>query len=679
MYQLHNSTTFYVSQTQGHNRHYNGLAPVPDEYGNGPFRSLDHTLKILATVRKTGIKRPLTVAFTEDYTLSAPLVLSSEIREVTFESFGRRKRILGGVRIEGWQRDSFGGVPCFSAKLPPKKDGSAWRFSDLFINGKRAEPTRFPKEGTLRLRSTEQQEKDPTLSSQKLYDTSRWFLVDPEDLKAIPKVEEAQIHYYHYWIDEHSPIESYDPQTGKLVMSYRSRFTAGALYNGSGSSVTYYLTNVPNSFSAPNEWYLDHDKQTVYYIPEDTSLSPESIEALVPTVPFLFQVEGSDVRFRNLELSCTSGEYESRTRVPLASEAGEEGEIVYGSDVQSVCWASGALRFQNAKRCTVSDCYLHGLGIHGIDIGKGCSHITVENNRIEDICAGGIRVFGAEAGEDPSLAVSDCRIRKNHIAFCGRRYAAGCGILVCDASHNEICDNVIHDLEYSGISVGWVWGYGENPSYGNRISGNHIYNIGRGNLSDMGGIYLLGKQHGTVVSENRIHDVACFEYGAWGIYLDEGSSYVTVENNVVYRTGKECFHLHYGSHNTVRNNLFFSGASSCIRISKEELHDELVFEQNVLVSDGAPVYGSVAGLHTINARRNLLWDCSRPDPVICKDRNGKEYHLREWQNALGLDRGSIVGDPLLRDPKAFDFTLAETSPAFSLGFSPIPEKTAKGS
>lgn len=77
---------------------------------------------------------------------------------------------------------------------------------------------------------------------------------------------------------------------------------------------------------------------------------------------------------------------------------------------------------------------------------------------------------------------------------------AGCGILLMHASECEISDNEIHDLEYTGISIGWCWGYADSSTYGNIIKGNHIYDIGKGNLSDMG-----------------------------GIYLDEGSSYMTVE------------------------------------------------------------------------------------------------------------------------------------------------------
>ncbi|MBQ9086899.1 MAG: right-handed parallel beta-helix repeat-containing protein [Clostridia bacterium] len=680
MYQLRNSATIYVSQTHGDDKLYSGLAPVADDYGNGPFKTLEYALSVLRTIRKAGVERPMTVSLTEDYFLTAPLSLSDGIRRVTLESFGSRKRIIGGVRIEGWSHDRFNGFPCFSAKLSPKDDGTPWNFTDLYVNGKRASATRYPKTGTLKLLDSEdQQKRGRQVRCSHVAGSSKWLIANPEDLASVEQIEDAMIHYYHYWIDEHSPIESYDRSSGKLEMLYSSRFTVSTLCEANSHGTTYFLTNVPNTFDTPGEWYLDKKRGTVYYIPEDEDMAPETLEVFVPTVSHLMEIEDSDLRLRNLELTCTLGDYASTKTFDPEQQCFVDGDIPYGGDIQSVCWAPGAIVFRNALRCGMFGCHLHGVGVHGIDIREGCRYIRIENNCIEDICAGGIKVFGGEPGSEPSKAVSDCQIRNNHISHCGKRYAAGCGILVCHASNNEISGNEIHDLEYSGISVGWVWGYGESPTYGNVIRGNHIYNVGKGNLSDMGGIYLLGKQPGTVVSENRIHDVTCFHdgYGAWGIYLDEGSSYITVEHNAVYRTGQESFHLHYGSHNTVRNNIFFGLGSSCVRTSKEELHDEIVFEQNILITDGAPIYGGGRANHTLGGRRNLLWDISKAAPTPGESREGKPYSLEVWQNVFGLEKGSIAEDPKISGLLKFDFTLSEDSPALSLGFTPLADHVAK--
>ena len=673
MYNSNNSATIYVSQTNG-NDEWSGLSPTQEPCRNGPFRTLKRALKLAWYMRETGIRHPLTIALTEDYHLDAPLKLHNGIKGVTLTSYGSRKRILGGFRLEGWRKDTFMGVDCLSATLPPREDGQTWSFTDLFVNGKRAAVTRYPKEGMLKLIDTEEERRGGHFHSAHHSGTSRWFIVHPEDLRGIDHVEDAMINYYHYWIDEHSPIESYDYDSGKLVMSLTSRFSVSAMYGiDSHGATQYYLTGVPNTFSKPGEWYLNRQTQTVYYIPEDESITPETIEAYVPTLDRLIDIEGEDIHLKNLELTVTTGDYAS-----VLSRNEETGEETYcGSDIQSVCSAPGAITFTGAERCGMHNCYLHGVGVHGVNITENCHHIRIEQNRIEDVCAGGVRIFGGEVLGDPVKTTSDCAIVGNHISHCGRRYAAGCGVLLMNSHDNEICDNEIHDLYYSGISAGWLWGYCENVSYGNRICRNHIHHIGNGWLSDIGGVYLLGPQRGTVVSENRIHDVTCAQYGAWGIYLDEGSSFITVENNAIYRTQSNCFHLHYGSHNVVRNNIFWSGTAPCIRISQEELHPQIIFEQNILITDGAPIY-HYRGDHSLHSRKNLLWDYQNGTPTAFRHKFGEEATLEEWQTQYAHDHGSIVADPLIPNLASYDFTLAEGSPAFDLDFTPLPDFVAKG-
>lgn len=89
----------------------------------------------------------------------------------------------------------------------------------------------------------------------------------------------------------------------------------------------------------------------------------------------------------------------------------------------------------------------------------------------------------------------------------------------------------------------------------------------------MGGIYTLGIQPDTVISGNVIYNVGCDEgsygYGGWGIYLDEGSSGMLVENNLVYDCSSQTFHQHYGKDNLIRNNIFAFGEEGAFRISKK--------------------------------------------------------------------------------------------------------------
>lgn len=665
-----NASTLYVSQTGGDDG-ASGLSPET------ALKTLDRALEIVCALREQESLRPMTVALTEDYLLSAPLRIA-EPGGVTITSYGKMRRLIGGVAVSGWVRDVFRGVPCLSAPIPKDAGGNAVSMTDLFVCGKRAAVTRYPKSGELKVLQTEQELRggDPfTLTS----GSSGWFRLDPKELCGIDGIEHATINYFHYWIDEHSPIRSYDPESGMCEMQYRSRFSASSMYDeGHPSSVRYYLTNLPSTFGEPNEWYADLASGRVYYIPAE-GVSPENIEAYTAVLDHLLSVECDDVTLEHLSLCISRSGYASTMEWDPESGAYRQGTIPHGADIQSVCWAPGAIRVSHASRFRMRHCRLFGLGVHGVCLAEGTQNARIEDSEIYDIAAGGIKLVGGAVGCDDADLTSHITLRRNHIHHCGRVHEAGCGILAMHVSHLEIAENEIHDLTYSGISVGWVWGYAESNTYGNLIRDNHIYRIGGESLSDMGGIYLLGRQRGTVVSGNRIHDISCLHYGAWGIYLDEGSSFVTVEGNAVYRAKSSSFHMHYGSNNTVSGNVFFGGASPCIQLTRPEAHDRLLFSSNILVSDGAPIYtGGGCACDGIGSSNNLIVWRSAGEPVMLVPSEGAPETLSDWQRVRGREVGTVVtSDGGFADLDGFDFSLSQVSPALALGFLPLPDSAAK--
>ena len=678
MYHCASAATLYVSQKEG-KPYYTGFSKDLDGFGNGPLPSIEEALEKVYQLRCAGGRQPIRIVLLdEEYYLRKPVFLEYEkllpryqendsLLDILFESYGsKRCRIVGGKRIEGFRHDTFQGYPCFSAELPEVRDGG-WNFTDLYVDGERAKLTRYPKTGTLRCVDTENPGYD-------LHLHSKWFLAKKEDLEKLSGIEDAIVSYYHYWVDEHSPVESYDRETGKLTMKYKSRFTIANHYETNpegGENLDYYLENLPEMFENPGEWYLDRKAGKLYYMPKNEEQTPENIRVYAPMTDAFFQISGSEerraehIRFRGLDFLCTKGDYASRTGHALLEDEGEQ----FGSDIQSVAYAPGAFNLQYANGCSFEDCSFENLGIHGICIGKGCSEMRIENCRFHHMGAGGIKIFGGAYEEEQSTWTHHNSIRSCEIAHCGERYAAGCGILLCHTSHNEIEGNTISYLDYSGISVGWVWGYQNSNTYDNRICKNHVHHIGMGNLSDMGGIYLLGKQRGTVVSENLIHDVLGGRYGGWGIYTDEGSSYVTVEKNIVYRASSECYHQHYGSSVVVRNNIFALGGAAVVRHSIPEFHTGLILEQNILVTDGVPVYETVhkeSGINpAVQSHQNLIFDLGGEEPILFRY-EGQGITLSEAQKH-GFEENSIWTDPKLSE----EFRLSDASPIDCIGFQKI--------
>ncbi|MBO4219357.1 MAG: right-handed parallel beta-helix repeat-containing protein [Clostridia bacterium] len=632
-----------------------------------PFPSLRSAFEFVKELRRSGICQPISIRLADGlYCLDSTLLLGPGLNGITVEpDRGGNARIIGGVKIDGWRWDEYNGAKCLSAPVCGLSD-----FSDFFVNGRRARMTRYPENGWLYAEDVENRSLEP-------FSSSKWFIAREGDFRDFRNIDRIQISFCHFWVDEHTPIESYDRESRRVSLLYRSRFSiAGG--EGTPSRLEYCLENVAEAFGRADDWYRDGDR--IYYVPRDDSVTPETIEALVPQISKLFQIEGTpedpakNIRFRGIIMGITRGEYG-----PSGFYNGEE--VKFASDAQAVSLADGAVSFSYAENCSFEDCEMENFGLHGFVVKEGCHGIRIRRTLIRGGGAGGIVISGGkidtpECEHTFGNTVEDCTITQ-----CGQRYFAACGILLKHSYENNVSHNEISHLYYSGISAGWVWGYSPSISRDNRIEKNHIHHLGNGMLSDMGGVYLLGIQPGTVVSGNVIHDIRSRNYGGWALYTDEGSSFITLENNICYNCSDNAFHQHYGSMNTVRNNIFAFSGEQVICVTRSEPHLSVIFENNIICANGVPVYDisrDQINQKTVSSIRNLIYDISGREPVLCVfHEKGKEkaLYLADLQ-AAGCEHESMTADPLFEDAEHFDFRLRPGSPAIELGFRPIESADA---
>jgi hypothetical protein len=303
------------------------------------------------------------------------------------------------------------------------------------------------------------------------------------------------------------------------------------------------------------------------------------------------------------------------------------------------------------------------VGWYGFEIADGSRAVAIEHCTIRNMGAGGVKVNGSSANDPVERRTGDHAITDNDIHAGGRVFHSAVGVLIMDAFNTEVSHNLIHDLYYTGISCGWVWGYMESVARYNRIEKNHIHTIGQGVLSDMGGIYTLGVQPGTVIRGNLIHGVRMAHYGGWCIYPDEGSSHILIENNVCYDADRNAFHQHYGRENIVRNNIFAFGRENQLQRTRMESHRSFTFEGNILYWTEGGLLGSNWSDDKYLFDRNVYWAGGR------EVRFGP-WSFEEWKKR-GQDLRSTIADPLFVDPEKFDFNLRPDSPALKLGFVPI--------
>ena len=76
--------------------------------------------------------------------------------------------------------------------------------------------TRFPKDGTLRVKATDTAYKEGKPAT--LLENVSSFTLYTDDLKGIDGIENSTVNFYHYWIDEHIPVKSYDKDSGVAVI-----------------------------------------------------------------------------------------------------------------------------------------------------------------------------------------------------------------------------------------------------------------------------------------------------------------------------------------------------------------------------------------------------------------------------------------------------------------------------
>ena len=608
-----------------------------------PLRTLEEALRRVNEQAAGDWEGPVTIRLRGGvYPLTGPVRIRVQAPVTICSCEGEQAIFDGGRALTGLTEGTLNGLRCWTA---PVEEG--WVFHSLFANDRRCSRAALPKNGYYRIESV------PGQPLQLPYNVpGDRFVVREGDFAPTRNLQDVLAHVFHYWADEQMPVQSYDPQTRLMVCSRASAYT---LHDDNKTEYAKYrLENLFEGLTEPGDWYLDRSEGRLYYLPREGEIL-ENTRLIAPVCEQALLVSDSrDLRIENITIRHLDWD--------LAKVAPQG---------QGAAQLPGAVSFERCARCALIGCAIEHIGYYAVDVGKGCASIRIAENLLRDMGAGGVKINGSDANGPLEARTHHVSVCDNRICEGGRQFLAGIGVLSMHAHHVTIAHNEIGDLYYSGVSCGWVWGYAENVSHDNRIEYNHIWDIGHGVLSDMGGIYTLGVQPGTVIRYNLIHDVERANYGGWAIYPDEGSSHLLIENNVCYRTGSTCFHQHYGRENIVRNNLFAFGREGGAACTRLEEHVGFTFEHNVVLTDDRPFYVG-PGIKGIRSDMNLFWDLSGREPRYSPDMRLREPlrptdELRE----SGMDRFSRIADPLLKDPAHGDFAMAPDSPAREMGFSPI--------
>ncbi|MCW2240979.1 carbohydrate-binding domain-containing protein [Azospirillum canadense] len=284
---------------------------------------------------------------------------------------------------------------------------------------------------------------------------------------------------------------------------------------------------------------------------------------------------------------------------------------------------------QGSDRNLVSGNYLDHLGISGVLLDGQSDGNTVTGNRIQHI--GEVRSY---AGGIMGAGINDTVI-----------------------SYNDID----HSSRY-GISIkNWN---AATVSLNNSILYNRVRNTGE-KTADSGAIELLGRSGlitNTLVKGNWIEHaggIATTSTGAWlrdykgfGVYLDDMTSGVTVQDNFLKDTSWASVMIHGGHDNTVTNNIGVLGSNneSFLRIEWVTSGSSPIIPANNTITrniiEGVVPLGSYVTLLSAGA-------------------NAIDYNVVHRVTAYGAH--DLAADPLFADPYDNDYSLLAPSPALTAG------------
>ena len=497
-------------------------------------------------------------------------------------SVGDEKVILsGGISIKGWKKQGkvwVADVPAFN--------GRPLDFRQLWVNGKKAVRARDVEDFEKMNRICSVDEKNeilyvPAVSIRRLIDN-----------KGNLKAKYAEMVLHQMWCVANLRIRSVEVQGDSAAIRFhqpesRIQFEhpwPHPMVTTDGHNSAFYLTNARELQDVPGEWYHDIDARKIYYYPREGEKMQEA-KVIVPAVETLVRVEGTvdrpvcHIRFEKITFSYTTWMRPSeKGHVPL--QAGmyltdgyriepkmQRDYLNHPLDNQG--WLgrpAAAVRVVAARQIDFERCRFEHLGSTGLDYEEAVQGGVVRGCLFRDIAGNGLLVgsFSPAAHEthlpyDPADRREVCTQQQINNCYFTEIGNEDWGCLAIAAGYVgdvNIEHNEISEVPYSGISLGWGWTQTVNCMRNNRVHANLIHHYAK-HMYDVAGIYTLGSQPKSYVTENCVHSIYKPGYvhdpNHWFyLYTDEGSSFITVRDN--WTEGEKYLQNANGPGNVWENN-----------------------------------------------------------------------------------------------------------------------------
>ncbi len=643
---------------------------ITAQNGNGtqekPFNNIISAKEMAKILRANGVSDEITVWISEGtYIFEKTLVFDeTDAENVVYRAMPNEDVCFSGaVSVTQWREDTQNGVRVFTADIPEGMD-----FDAATKDGTTIPKTRYPETGYLTIETEDHSDAlftpENTIWGETLGDMA--FVgnssYNPENIK---NVENVIVRVLHKWVNDLHYLTAYDSEKNKYYTSEPFGMTIK-------SGDRYFFENIYEELNSPGEWYFDKAESKLYYVPQEGDTVDNTVINACVNDKLILMSDVNNVEFSGITFC------ETNFSMPDLSKSDAGWLNTYGIRFPQAEYDTEAtVDITRAENINITNCNFYNIGNSAVKFNKLVKNSSVKSCHFKSIGASGVYIHGnnSELLEEitENIDVIDCKIESY-----GRKWQSAIGIFITHARNCTLQNNEITDGYYTAISVGWLWGYDYSVTGGIKIKDNLIYNIGQGWLSDMGGIYTLGEQTGTVISGNVIHNVAADPneggYGGWGLYFDEGSANIVAENNLIYDCGSQSFHQHYGKDNILRNNILALSDEGQIRCTRNEEHNEFHLEGNIFLTNDTPAYAEIRETKFTD-NNNLYWDLQN-GKFVYSSYSVKEPSLSDLiydsvAKLMGFHTNAVYENPEFRDPLSGDFTIADGNEAIEkIGFTP---------
>jgi len=576
-----------------------------------------------------------------EYLITDTVVLDARDGNVTWVAAGPASTfITGGGRITKFKPDNAG---LWRAQ-------TNLRFEQAYVDGRRATRSRTPAEGFFNIESVKQEEEPDNRARLTIKVPQAAITSLAGNDNALPGM---QLLVFHKWDTSRYAIESINRE-GHTITVQGAKMQP---WNPWDTQSRFILENTDTPSTEAGAWRLDQSGELTYHPRPEEKIA--DTEFVAPAIERILEMRGAaNIHFEGIRFEYAGWRLPPQGCPPAQAAAGID----------------AAIQIDDAQGVTFKNCEVAHTGTYGVWFRNGCRGCRIDHCLFEDLGAGAIRIGEMGIRDNPADQTEGIVVDNSIIRGCGRVHPSAVGVWIGQSANDRITHNDISDTFYTGISIGWTWGYGRSLATNNLIAFNRIHRIGQGALSDMGGIYTLGVSPGSACVGNVIYGVRAHDYGGWGIYPDEGSTGWRIESNLVWNctcvnpSSGGAFHQHYGATNYIANNIFALSSGPPMQATRVEDHLSFTLEHNLIVSSNAAFFTGPWDKIQFASRNNCFAYYGAGRQLFP---NGD---LASWQNA-GHDTGSTLTN-LQFTGNWPDVMLPADSPAFGVGFKPFDPKVA---